>query len=331
MNVAFLTSRIEKASFRQRVLQYIPHIKRKGFSVTLFTIPEGLLDRYRLFRGLVQFELVVLHRKLFSLAEWRILRRASKRLLFDFDDAIMLRDPNRAGKAGSRRRLKRFERTVAESDRVVCGNNYLKGWAERYRKDAIVIPTPVDMDRYEPKDYGQRHNRITIGWIGSASTLIYLEGIKDVLDELAQRYPNLQLKIVADRFFECKRMRTIKVEWAYPTEVEELKSFDIGVMPLTDDPWSKGKCAFKLIQYMAVGLPAVASPVGMNREVVKDGVNGFLARNHREWVEKLSLLIEDRLLRERLGIRARQRVKEHYSVESNLPKFIEVLEKTVRG
>ena len=330
MKVAFLTTRIEKPSSRQRILQYIPYLKKEGFKVALFTIPAGFLERYRLFGTLEEFHVLFLHRKLFGLADWKVLRKRARRLVFDFDDAVMLKDPNTGGEGQSRRRLKRFERTVREADTVICGNNYLKGWAERYRKEAVIIPTPVDMRRYVPKAPEQKTEQITIGWIGSASTLLYLENMREVWDEIASRFPEVRLKIVADRFFDCERMKTIKKRWSYRDEIADLHSFDIGVMPLTDDPWSKGKCAFKLIQYMAVGLPSVASPVGMNREVIKDGVNGLLADSPREWVEKLSLLIKDGRLRERLGRMARQTVKERYSLEENAPKLVEVLKKTIQ-
>ncbi len=331
MKVAFLTTRIEKPSSRQRILNYIPYLKREGIETGLFTIPPGFLERYRLFKGLEGFDLVFLHRKLLSLPDWKVLRKAARTIVFDFDDAVMFNDPNSGGKPESGRRLKRFERTVRESDTVICGNGYLKGWAERYNKNVVVIPTPVDMNRYTPKPSGHQKEYITIGWIGSASTLLYMENMLNVWDEVARRFPHVRVKIVADRFFDCERMVVVKKRWAYRDEIEDLHSFDMGVMPLTDDPWSKGKCAFKLIQYMAVGLPAVASPVGMNKEVIKDGFNGLLAQEDAEWVEKLSLLVEDRQLREEIGRRARASIKERYSLEANAPRLADVLRKTPEG
>ncbi len=330
MKVAFLTTRIEKPSSRQRILQYIPYLKKEGFSVALFTIPSGFIERYRFFKTLEGFDLVFLHRKLFSLPDWKVLRKTARKVVFDFDDAVMLKDPSAGGNPESRRRLKRFERTVREADSVICGNSYLKGWAERYRKGVEVIPTPVDTKRYTPKTSYQKAEHITIGWIGSASTLVYMENMLSIWDEIGSRFPGIRLKIVADRFFDCNRIVVVKKHWTYREEIDDLHSFDIGVMPLTDDPWSKGKCAFKLIQYMAVGLPAVASPVGMNREVIKDGFNGLLATTPAEWVEKLTMLIENRKMRETLGRRARETVMERYSLEVNAPRLAELLKKTIR-
>lgn len=330
MKVLFLANRVEGAGSRHRFLQYIPYLEKQGWSVEARTIPRRFPERMRLFASLGSFDVVFLHRRLFSLIEWHVFRMAAGKVVFDFDDAVMFRDSKR-GRPGSVLRRLKFKTTVRGSDRVVAGNAYLEGMALSYNRNVTVIPTSIDMDRYVPKAGADNDGAVTLGWIGSASTVFYLERIRGVLDKIFERHPNTRLKIVSDRFCDLDAMPVEKKMWSLEDEIADLHSFDIGLMPLTDDPWSRGKCGFKLLQYMAVGVPPVCSPVGVNSEIVSHGENGFCATDEREWLDCLGRLISDGALRKRLGTEARRTVEERYSLGVNAPRLAAVLEGGDKG
>lgn len=312
MNIAVLVKRLEKPSARYRILQFIPFLQQNNFQTEVLVIPGNHLDRIRFFRKLRTYDIVFLQRKLFTTIELNILRRNTQRLMYDFDDAVMFRDSTKKNQYSSAR-TKKFIRTIKNADMVIAGNKYLKDLAIRHNPQTFVIPTTVDMELYREKPATTSSDSVILGWIGSKATLFYLENIKNVFETIFERFPNVSLKIVADRFFDCNKRPVIKKRWKYEDETDDLHTFDIGLMPLTDDLWSRGKCGFKLLQYMAAGIPPVCSPVGVNKEIVKDGINGFYALDEQEWVEKLSNLILDRQLRYRIGKNARLTVLDNYS------------------
>ena len=323
MKIAFLITKPDNASARYRVLQYIPYLNSHGFTHELYAIPAGYSKRLLLFRKLRDYDLVLLQRKLLDLVSWKFLRKNARRLIYDFDDAVMFRDSNRKNHQ-SLQRQKRFDRTVKGSDIVIAGNSYLRDFAIRKNLKTVVMPTSVDMERYKEKP-PTSSQEVVIGWIGSHSTLPYLERMKNILDDIALRYNTARLKIVADTFFECEKMPVTKKQWSYEEEIADLHTFDIGLMPLTDDPWARGKCGFKLLQYMAVGIPVVCSPVGVNLEIVSDGIEGFHARSDEDWVEKTGRLIRDAALRTQMGKRGREKVKSLYCAELTRAKLLALL------
>lgn len=323
MNIAFLVTRLDSPSVRYRVLQYIPYLEREGYVSEVFIIPKNHMDRVSLFRIMRNFDIVFLHRKLLN-PIWRLLlRKISRNLIYDFDDAVMFRDSAHKNPF-SARRMDRFKRIIRDADIVIAGNEYLKNFAVKENPKTFVVPTSIDMNRYTVKPQAIESNPIILGWIGSSVTLFYLENIKNLLDKIFDRFPSVRLKIIADKFFDCDRMPVIKKQWVYEEEISDLHSFDIGLMPLTHDPWSMGKCGFKLLQYMAVGIPAVCSPVGANKDIVTDGTNGFCADNELEWIEKVGELVRNHQLRIEMGIRARKTVIERYSTDVNGKKITDL-------
>lgn len=325
MKVIFLVNSLDGPSTRYRVLQYLPYFKKEGWEAEVSVFPKGLRERKKLYSSLQRFDLVFLQKRLLSFFHLSLLRRQSKRLVFDFDDAILFRDSPK-GEFNSRIRKGRFVRMIKNADEIIAGNDYLKQQAICFNPHVSIIPTPVDMGRYRPKRYISEGSTLTLGWIGSSSTLFYLERLKPVLDRLYRRYPHIHLKIVADRFFDSDCIPILKKRWREEEEIDDLHSFDIGLMPLTDDPWSRGKCGFKLLQCMAVGVPVVSSPVGVNREIVEHGVNGFLAAGDDQWIEQLSLLIENAHLRKKMGEEAIHKVRREYALEVWAPKLLEILD-----
>jgi glycosyltransferase involved in cell wall biosynthesis len=325
MKVLFLIQGYQVAASRYRVLQYLPYLQSKGMEITVSLYPGTLKENFRFFNSLSQYDLVFLQRKRFSQPRLKLLRRKARKIVYDFDDSVMFRNSTREDPI-SRTRRRRFVQMVKASDFVIAGNEFLKEQVLPFNPRVEVIPSSIDGERYHPKDYGLEKERVTLGWIGDHGSIHYLEKMKPIFEEIAKRYPQTELKIVCDIFFDCAQMTVVKKEWRSEEEVADLQSFDIGLMPLMDDPWSWGKCGLKIIQYQGVGVPVVCTPVGINRDLVKDGANGFYAMTPDQWVEKLSVLIEDAPLREKMGREARKRVMEHYTVQACAPRLFSIFQ-----
>jgi glycosyltransferase involved in cell wall biosynthesis len=290
--------------------------------------PKSLKENIQFFRDLPRYDIVFLQRKRFNQPRLRWLRRRAKRIVYDFDDSVMYRN-SKAKDPVSQTRKKRFTQMIKTSDFVIAGNEFLRTQVLPVNPNVEVIPTSIDQERYLPKDYSVPKTRVTIGWIGDHGSIHYLEKMRPVFDRIGERYSHCELKIVCDIFFDCERIHVVKKQWKSDEEVEDLQSFDIGLMPLVDDPWSWGKCGLKIVQYQGVGLPVVCTPVGVNRDLVEDGVTGFWARTPVEWEEKLSILVEDALLREKLGKEGRKRVLEEFTVQSCAPRLLSIFERVM--
>jgi len=324
MKVLFLIQGWKVAASRYRILQYLPYLKESGMETEVTTYPKSLSENWSFFKSLPRYDIVFLQRKrLTGLRLWLLKRRAN-RIVYDFDDSVMYRNST-AKSPLSKTRRRRFARMLRASDAVIAGNEYLKKEAMKYNHNVEVIPSPIDIDRYAPKSYESKGEGVVLGWIGDHGSIHYLERMQPIFNALAREYPHLRLKIVCDTFFECGQMEVIKKRWSSEDEVQDLQSFDIGLMPLVDDPWSWGKCGLKIVQYQGVGVPVVCTPVGINRDLVKDGENGFWAKTPDEWIQKLSSLIESRELRMRMGIKGRQKVEEFFSLNNCAPKIYNIL------
>lgn len=324
MRVLFLIQGHDQPSSRYRVLQYLPYLKQKGVKATVAIYPHGIRGSGKIYRGMRDYDVVFIQRKRpHPLFLYFLLQRA-KKLIYDFDDAVMYRSAN-APSPYSGTRERQFARIVKAADHVIAGNTFLGDQTRRYTDQVTVIPTAIDIIRYTPKDYHKKSTKVTIGWIGSRSTLPYLEHIKGVFEQLGERYKHIELKIIGDSFFDCNNISVMKKIWNEDDEIDDLRSLDIGVMPLTDDPWSRGKCGLKILQYYGAGVPVVCTPVGVNRDVVKDGVTGFWAMTDEKWIEKLSILIENPSLRQKMGLHGREFVRELYSIQACAPRFYGVL------
>ena len=328
MKVLFLIQGYEVAASRYRVLQYIPYLKSHGVETTVSLYPRSIKENIQFFSVLPQYDIVFLQRKRFSQPRLRWLRRRAKRIVYDFDDSVMYRN-SKAKDPVSQTRKRRFTQMIKASDFVIAGNEFLRAQVLPVNPNVEVIPTSIDQEKYQAKDYSVPEDRVTIGWIGDHGSIHYLEKMRPIFDRIGERYSHCELKIVCDIFFDCEKIPVVKKQWKSDEEVEDLQSFDIGLMPLVDDPWSWGKCGLKIVQYQGVGLPVVCTPVGVNRDLVEDGVTGFWARTPVEWEEKLSVLIEDVLLREKLGKEGRKRVLGEYTVQSCAPRLLSLFERVI--
>ena len=328
MRLLFLIQGFEVASSRYRVLQYVPALQEAGFDVTVTPFPRKLGEQQRVYSDAGEYDLVFIHRKRLSKYWIRKLRATAKKIVYDFDDAVMYRDTLSIENQESERRKRRFERTCRVADLVIAGSGYLASFARPLNANTAVLPTVVDLSRYAPRSWNDKPEKITLGWIGDTGSFAYLESQRPLFEAVGQAIPRLQFKIVSSRFPRFDHLPVIARRWSADGEVADLQSFDIGIMPIQDDPWSKGKCGLKLLQYMAAGVPAVASPVGANLEILADGVQGFYAAGQKEWIERIGRLAGDARLREKMGKAAFQRVKEAYALQVAAPKFVELLRKT---
>jgi len=321
---------------RYRVLQFLPYLERQGVTCVVRALHGHRLPAWvrlpvigPLYKGLIRsrrifqigdadrFDAVFLQRlslPFTSFIERRLLARTS-RVVFDYDDALF-RKPDREDPT----RLRVFRDVVDRAAVVVAGSRVL---ARAAREDAVVIPTVIDTDRYLPA--ATARDDLTIGWIGTHSNYVNFTSILPVLTRLLARFPQIRLEIVADFPPPFSLPRTTFRRWQADREIADLQGFDIGIMPLEDTPWNRGKCAFKLVEYMAVGIPVVGGAVGANHEVVRDGETGFLAGDPQSWETALTTLIEDEPLRRRLGAAGRKRCIDHYSVLSQQDRLLGIL------
>lgn len=330
MKVLFLIQGFTVAASRYRVLQYIPYLESKGIKTEINLYPRTLKENIKFFKKIPLYDIIFLQRKRFNQPRLGLLRRRAKKIIYDFDDAVMYRN-SKAKNPFSWTRRNRFVNMIKASDFVIAGNEFLRSEVLPYNKNVEVIPTPINHNKYLIKDFNLKKEKVTIGWIGDHGSIHYLEKMRPIFDRIALDHPETELKIVCDTFFDCERMKVIKKDWDEKDEVLDLQSFDIGIMPLMDDPWSWGKCGLKIIQYQGVGLPVVCTPVGINRDLVEDSINGFYAMTDEDWVRKLSILIKDEELRKKMGEKGREKVLKNYTLDVCAHKLYSILNRVLEN
>ena len=241
----------------------------------------------------------------------RLFSQSRAKLVFDFDDAIWLQNVSDANRwfrwikdAGKTSKL------IALSDLIFAGNAYLSDYAKRFNPNTVIVPTTIDTEEYQPVER-KGEGLVTIGWSGSITTIQHF------------RYAIPALKAIKAKYGHSVAIRVVGMPWRKDTELKDLGGMDIGIMPLPDDEWARGKCGLKGLQYMALGIPAIMSPVGVNSEIIRDGVNGHLATTTEEWVDRLSRLIDNTEARHAMGLEARRTVEEHYSVHAWRSRYLE--------
>lgn len=254
-------------------------------------------------------------------------------IIFDFDDAIFMTDTSKANKKFG---WLKFSGKTADicrlSTSVTVGNSYLADYAKKYNDDVFIIPTSIDINRYQPVKKPEKNGQVIIGWTGSSTSQYHLEAFEPVLAELLKKRSDVsvEVRVISNRKPDFKEVPYVWREWTSNTEVEETLQFDIGIMPIPDDEWSRGKCAAKALICMSLGIPTICSDVGANRDVIIQGENGFLAKTSDDWLKYFDALIDDSQLREKLGKKARETVVENYSMEKCAELFAEVVRKTVK-
>ncbi|WP_419192630.1 glycosyltransferase family 4 protein [Kolteria novifilia] len=310
-------------SARYRVAQYARHLEASGFRLRMEPLAEGAVARWRQFCRPRHDQIVLLQRKLLPLWQLLLLRKSTRALIYDFDDAVFFRDSYHRRGPHSLTRAIRFRATVNVADQILAGNSYLAATAGRLSspEKVTVVPTCVDPSRYGMASHEHRGPACLV-WIGSASTLKALNRSKPILERIGASFPGTILRVICDTFPEFEHLRVEQQPWSSATETAQLRSADIGISMLPDDLWSRGKCGLKVLQYMAAGLPVIASPVGVHREIIGQGT-GFLPTCEQEWVDHLSELIDNRDLRGAMGREGRQRIEQSFNVDAWGPVIVE--------
>jgi glycosyltransferase involved in cell wall biosynthesis len=341
-------------SQRFRIEQWIPRLAELGINVDLLPFADqrfmGMLHRQSgtmakaaltgkaLIRRLghlarsMRYDAVLIHRSLCIAGPAtleRLMALIGRPIIFDFDDAIFelhTTDANR------RLAWMKFPGKTAAICRiaahVVAGNSYLAAYACRHNSRVSIVPTSVDTERYRPLEIPKPKGRLIVGWTGSSTSQTHLEAFAPVLRKLT-KWPNVELRVISDRAPVMPEVPFVWRRWFPETEVKDLAQFDIGIMPMPDDRWARGKCSLKALLYMSTGIPAVCSPVGTNCEIIRDGENGLLASTPEEWLSKLRVLADQPELRKRLGAAGRATVLEHYSMAKCAGLFARVVQQTV--
>jgi len=352
MRVLFFTLGTEiLASSRTRVYQYIPYLQREGVACTVH--PAGLDRRLALSAQGVSgwklswvqgwerlekavrialffcrasfYDVVFVQKVLLPISLQKLLIALNSRVVFDFDDAIYVSHQVQRSFWPAETNRHWFEHMVSISRWVVLENQYTAAHVRPLNERIVQITGPIEVHRYVSRLSASQGNRVILGWIGTPSNTVYLEELRGTLERLGQQYPQVSLLLVGASPFRLENMPVEIRPWSLATEVADLQQFDIGLMPLPDDEWSRGKGGYKLLQYMATGIPSVASPVGIVSEMIADGEEGFLASTPDEWFEKLNCLIENRCLRAQMGHNGRKVAEERYSFEVAVSRLLPVL------
>ncbi len=275
-----------------------------------------------------KWDVVFVQREAFFLfdawSEW--LAHLAAPVVFDFDDAIWIHSVSEANRRFAfLKNVGKIPRIAAMANTVIAGNEYLATWARQHNDNVHVVPTCVDTDVFTPPK-ARGVGPVTISWSGSASTVAHLKLALPALERVKQRFGDrVRIRAMGDPTFSHAPIGLIGEQWSPDAELQFLKEADIGLMPLPDDEWSKGKCGLKALTSMASGAPVVLSPVGVNGTIVEDGVSGLLASTEDEWVAAVSRLVEDAALRERMGAAARYSVVQHWSVSRWAPELVQLL------
>jgi glycosyltransferase involved in cell wall biosynthesis len=328
MKLLIVTNNPNRASFKQRIEIHIASLENRGIACEVAVLPSGSLDRRKLLKLGSEFSAVFLHKKRLNWLDTYWLRGYAGKIIYDFDDAVMYND--RRPEQVSRKRLHDFERTVKLADAVIAGNRYLAEHAAKFNKAVEILPTGLSLDDYRVSAKRTESEEIRLVWIGSKSTLMYLKELKNVLEEIGSRFSDVVLRIICDDFFELDNMKVEKRQWTAETQFLDLTESDIGLAPLPDNRFTRGKCGFKILQYAAAGLPVIASPVGVSAEYVSDGITGLHASSALEWTEKLGRAIRDPQQRISMGLAARQRV-EKFDVAAVGRQLYDIVDKCIHG
>lgn len=329
MQIAFLSTRAAKPSFRFRIERMLPFFAERGHCCRTRFLSPHVWQRLSLYRQLGRYDVVVLQKRLLSRPELMFLRRNVRTLVYDLDDAVMYDGSG----AEDRRRRARFTAMMRAADLVICGNQFLADEAACETSRATIVPTCIDTEAFHPRLRQRDPSHITVGWTGSRSTNQYLNEILPILPKL---HKPIAVKIISDTLLDIDLSllgalpRTF-IPWSPAIEIAEAATFDIGVMPVPNNRFTQGKCGCKALQYMALGIPAVCSPVGVNCDIIHDGIDGCLPHNREEWFQTIARLVKDPFLRDTLGHAGRRRVEESFSLAVHGPRMVHLVETARRS
>jgi glycosyltransferase involved in cell wall biosynthesis len=322
-----LTRDRDNSAFRQRIEPYLEPLAARGIRSEVVELAGCPWTRRSQMLDARRFDGVLLHRKSLSWLDARWLAHA-RRLIYDFDDAVMFQA--RAPERVHRGRMRRFTRTVQLADLVIAGSPVLAAHADMAGAwQSEVVPTGLDARRFAPKENYGKAGAARLVWIGSASTLKQIEPFRAALDAVGRAVPGATLRIIADAELHLDGLRVENLPWSLEAEGRLLAECNIGIAPLPDTPFTRGKCGFKVLQYMAAGLPVVASPVGVNADYVRPEETGLHAATAEDWAAAVGRLADDPALRERMGRAARERVLREFDFAVLAPEVCDLIERTL--
>ncbi|HEX7651798.1 MAG TPA: glycosyltransferase family 4 protein [Candidatus Paceibacterota bacterium] len=363
MNVLFLTQYdMNGPSSRVRVYQFAPLLKARGIQCDIRPLVTGPVKemlntlltsesswarakvclhivgrfaaRYRDVLSARNYDVVVIQKDVLPFGLFHLLMLVNRRVVYEFDDAIWEPSPNSNGKSlvlklifSYRRRL--FLRLLRRAAVVIAENSYLADFAHRYNAAVEVISAPVDTEKYRPQE-AREDDTVVLGWLGSPMTSYLLERLREPLTAVSRAVPGVAFHNIAGNPVEFPGVRVTNIPWSEEQEVAYLSRFDVGLMPLDDSEFNKGRLGYKMLIYASMGLPIVADDVGLNREVVTNGVNGYLVSGSEEWAEKLTLLARDGALRARMGSAGRERAVHSYDLRICADILVRAIERAAR-
>jgi len=340
-------------SQRFRFEQYLSFLSENGFEITpkpfidqktwgLLYKPglfgqktvgmlKSFIKRFGLLFALNKFDFVFMHREAMQFGppifEFILCKVFKKKVLYDFDDAIWLKNHSDSNALLSFTKwYSKVNSICGWVEEIQCGNEYLANYAKKYNSNVTIVPTSIDTINKHNQIIDYTRETITIGWTGSHSTMHYLDFIVPIIKELEKKYA-IDFLVISDRNPNYELNSLVYCPWNKETEIDDLAKIDIGIMPLKNNQWAEGKCAFKGLQYMSLGIATVMSPVGMNNQLIQHGENGFLAESEEEWLEHLSVLIENKQLRKKIGLAGNQTIQNQYSVEALKPVYLDLFTK----
>ncbi len=353
--ILFISRGGNHPSGRFRIEQYLPYFKKQGNKFLILNLPPynfwkssmsfwekvnfatglvlNILSKLLILPLLPFYDIVFIQRGALLgiiLSIEKLYFLLNKKVILDFDDTI---PPEETDQSNWLKKImldqNRTDQMIKRARCIIVGNKYLAQYAKKLNKKVIILSTPVETKNFRPRENRKIKKQITIGWVGTSSNLKYLEALLPVLQKIEKIFKNVEIITICDEQSKIltqhlKRYRHIL--WNKEEEIKNFHRIDIGIMPLVENEWTKGKCGFKLLQYMACGIPTVASPVGINKKIIRDGFNGFLAKENEEWFKKLSFLIKNKKTREKNAKAARKTVCQSYSTAKNFEKLKKIID-----
>ncbi|HXH18031.1 MAG TPA: glycosyltransferase family 4 protein [Chitinophagales bacterium] len=298
------------------------------FIAKFFGIVRGFFRRVKDVLRSRSYDYVFIHREAAPLGpplfEWLLAKVFTRKIIYDFDDAIWLPNVSESNRFFSKIKWYHKVSSICRwSYLISCGNGYLREYALLFNQNVVVNPTVVDTDNHYNQLKEHRRGKTVIGWTGTHTTVRYLDDVLPVLKKLEEE-SDVEIRIISNAPPSLPLTKLKFIPWNKASEIDDLLSFDIGIMPLPDEEWTRGKCGFKLIQYLSLGIPAVASPVGINPEILDDGINGYLCVTHDQWLKALRELLEHPEKRQRFGENGREKIIAHFSAGANAPLFLRI-------
>lgn len=316
----FLSKGTDASSTRYRALQYFDLFIETGYTPKHHTISGGLIAFISALWHASRADIVILVRKTFPFPLLWLLRQCSKKLIFDFDDAIFC---NSNG-SHSKTRMQRFTQTISICDQVFAGNAYLAKTAKQYQAKTAIIPTSVNTNKYDLTPH-RDHQQFILVWIGSRSTKKYIAGILPAIEAAATHVPDLTLRIIADFSLSSQTLNIENIQWSESNEAQAIANANIGLAPLPEDNWTKGKCALKVLQYMAAGLPVITSPTSANAEAIENNTTGYYALDTEDWTALIIKAYQEKSTLVKMGAYAKKNVLLNYHISTVFEKVRSLL------